>query len=151
MMRSESAWPDSWCVLTSFPKRPNSFFLRFPALDFWPLPACSVLQSECFVLTLPNKGPPWTTGGTLFLGPLGWTSIRAVVKKISTFCPSFPNKRGVDFYLDRFSGVRDGPLFGHGTNKEGGPLVRGGGSGPFIGAHHECKELNLGLFYQKFE
>jgi len=39
-----------------------------------------------------------------FLGPRGWTSIRAVVKKFSAFSSSFFKQKGVDFYLDRFFG-----------------------------------------------
>jgi len=59
---------------------------------------------------------PWTIGGTLFLGPQGWISIRAVVKKKSACSPSFSKQKG------------GGLLFGHGTNKEGGLLLGGGSS-----------------------
>jgi len=53
---------------------------------------------------------------------------RAVVKKICFSPLHSPTKRGPDFYLDRvFFGVRGGLLFGHGTNKEGGPLLGVGG------------------------
>jgi len=38
----------------------------------------------------PNKGPPWTLGGTVFLGPQGWTSIRAVIHPFYHFPSNFP-------------------------------------------------------------
>jgi len=34
----------------------------------------------------------------------GWTSVRAVFKKNSAFFTLFPNKKGLDFYLDRVFG-----------------------------------------------
>jgi len=78
--------------------------------------------------TPPNTGPPWTTGGALFLGPPGWTSFRAVVKNFLPFPLLFPNKRGVDLYLVSFFwGPRGGLLFGPGTNKGGGSLLGRGG------------------------
>jgi len=36
-------------------------------------------QNSDLINPLRHKGPPWTIGGTLFLGPQGWTSIRTVL------------------------------------------------------------------------
>jgi len=47
-------------------------------------------------------------------------------QKILRFLLHFPNKKGMDFYLDRvFLGPRGGLLFGHGTNKENWIFKRG--------------------------
>jgi len=70
------------------------FFFHWRLLDF-----------NFFGLNPPNKGPPWTIGGALFLGPRGWTSIRALVD-IFSILYSMSLQKGVDFYLDCFFGVR---------------------------------------------
>jgi len=70
----------------------------------------------------PNKGPPWTKGGTHF-----WAlrPIRAVVHPFLPFSLQFPLKRGVDFYLDRFWGVR-GRTSIRAWNTQGGWTFIGG-------------------------
>jgi len=77
----------------------------------------------------PHKGPPWTTVGAFFL------ALRGGILFVHPFLPfslHFPNKGG-DFYLDRFfRGSGGGLLFGHGTNKEGGPLSGGLPPLPFL-------------------
>jgi len=66
----------------------------------------------------------WTIGGSLFLGPRGWTSIRAVVHPFAAiFFSMFLKKRGGLLFGSCF--FFGGLLFGHGTNKEGG-LLSGG-------------------------
>jgi len=54
---------------------------------------------------------------------LGPQAVRAVDDNFLPFSTQSPLKRGMDFYLDHFLVVRGRLLSGHGTNREGGPLL----------------------------
>jgi len=70
----------------------------------------------------PNKGLPWTIGGTLFW-VLGVDFYSAISQEKSAFFLSLSNKKGGWTSIwTVFWRARGGPLFGHGTNKEGGTL-----------------------------
>jgi len=64
----------------------------------------------------------------VYVGPQGWTSIRAVVHPVVLpFSLQFPFKKGVDFYLDRFLGGGRGWTSIRARNKQGGwSFIRGG-------------------------
>jgi len=74
----------------------------------------------------PKRGAVFLFGPFFFCGP-GVDFYSASSPPFFAISLSNPLKRGVvDFYFDPFWGFRGGLLFGHGTNKEGGPLLGGG-------------------------
>jgi len=75
----------------------------------------------------PNEDPPWTRGGTTFLCPRRLTSIRALVNIFLPPSSSLKKGGGHIFVPCFFWGIWGRTsIRAYGTNKEGGPLLRGG-------------------------
>lgn len=50
----------------------------------------------------PNKGLPWTIGGSLFFCPQGWTSVQTLVEISLSVSMQIPFFSGANFDLDFF-------------------------------------------------